>query len=101
MTQSLLRDPSVDSGDRHVNQPLGLCSALLSTEEERGKEEEESREWEEGLDESCKTHVQKWENYFHQLQTCAAGFGGGGMIKTSVLSKEDPICVIGVKIETV
>lgn len=95
MTQRLLRDLSVDSesGDRHVNQPLGLCSALLSGEEERrgegggGGEERMGRG---GLDESCKTHVQKWENYFDQLQTCAAGFGGRGMIKTSVLSKGEP-----------
>ena len=43
MTQRLLRDPSVDSGDRHVNQPEGLCGALLSGEEEsrRGGGEEE------------------------------------------------------------
>lgn len=31
----------------------------------------------------------------------AAGFGGGEIIKTSVLSKENPLFVIGVEIEIV
>lgn len=69
-------------------------------ERKRGGKQEQ-REREEGLDESCKKHVQKWENYFDQLQTCAAGFGGGGgggMMKTSVLSKENPLHVTRVEL---
>ena len=99
MTLRLLRDPSVDSGEwwQTCKPTLG---PLQCPSEWRGREggAKESKEWEEGLDESCKTHVQKWENYFDQLLTCS-WIGGGWMIKTSFLSKENPLFVTEVEIE--
>lgn len=92
MTRWLLRELSEDSGDRHVNQPLGLCSALLSREEEKGGEGGEQRMGR-GIRWVLQNTRPKMGKLFWSVAKRAAGFGGGwwGMIKTSVLSEENPL----------
>lgn len=84
--------------DRHVNQPLGLCSALQSREEEKGEGGEERMG--RGIRWVLQNTRPKMGKLFWSVVNVQLVLGEENDKKTSVLSKENPLFVSGLEIET-